>query len=119
MQMPTRPTKPAQSKGLRFHRFYTQELAVLVFWIVVVAAVAVVISRAEARPAMFFTVTAAMLATVLVTRVLCEGAAILFQVHERLEELCKFQREARAAALKQAEAARIQAVREGGQSLSG
>ncbi len=79
--MPTRPTKPAQSKGLRFHRFYTQELAVLVFWIVVVAAVAVVISRAEARPAMFFTVTAAMLATVLVTRARirrgCEGLRVV------------------------------------------
>jgi mannitol-specific phosphotransferase system IIBC component len=97
------------STGLRFVRFYTTGLAVVVFWLTLVGGLVSIATMTELPRGMFFMHLITVCVVVLVVRVLCESAAVLFQVHDRLDELCQFQREVKEQARKEADAARIAA----------
>lgn len=99
---------PAPS-GTRFGQFYTHTLAVWAFWAVALVALVAVYLAAAQTPKVFATQLIGIVGIVLVVRVLCECAAVLFQIHDRLEELCQYQRDAKAEARKQADLARIEA----------
>lgn len=92
-----------------FGRFYTPELAVLLFWIVVIAVVLAMIASASRPTALFVSTLVGGAVLILFCRVILEVMAVLFQIHARLTELCGFEREAREAARKAADQARIAA----------
>lgn len=86
-----RAPKPS-SRGLAFHRFYSQELAVLLFWFgfawIIVAATLAVLAAPTSAPL----VIGGAFVSALFLRVVLETMAVLFQIHARLKELCALQR---------------------------
>ncbi|MGE4071974.1 MAG: hypothetical protein AB7E72_12445 [Lysobacterales bacterium] len=99
-----------------FARFYTPELAVLLFWITVIAVVCVVIASASRPLVLFVSTLVGGLVLILFSRVILEVMAVLFQIHARLTELCGYEREVREAARKAADQARIAANKATGAS---
>ncbi|MCB1602663.1 MAG: hypothetical protein KDI66_21780 [Xanthomonadales bacterium] len=92
-----------------FRRFYTTELAVVLFWLFAFFAIVGMAVTAAASPSLAYSTIIGGCLAILFVRVLLEVMAVLFQIHARLDELCEHSRRTDAAARAEQDKARIAA----------
>lgn len=103
------PTKRVvrKERQLGFQRFYTLELSVSLFWLIAICAAIGTPFAVIAAPSSATLLIVSIVLCVLFARIVLEVAAVLFQIHARLDELCEQGRRAEAAAATEADRARV------------